>query len=89
MLLQNNLGVMELRQISRILSGEFVEEPMHVPQYCLSKLKYAPTASCDVERSFSAYKLIITNKRQQMGQSNLDKMFVIYCNSNNKYNTLE
>jgi len=32
----------------------------------IAKYKFAPTTSCDVERSFSAYKMIFAEKRQSL-----------------------
>jgi len=46
------------------------------------KYKFAPITSCDVERSFSAYKMIFGEKRQSLSIDNLEKIMVVYCNSN-------
>lgn len=46
------------------------------------KYKYAPLTSCDVERSFSAYKMIYSEKRTNLTVENLERMIVIYCNMN-------
>lgn len=48
--------------------------------YC--KYKYAPITSCDVERSFSAYKIILTDKRHSLSTDNLEKIMMIYCELN-------
>ena len=44
--------------------------------------KYAPLTSCDVERSFSAFKMVLSEKRQKLTMVSLEKIMVIYCNSN-------
>lgn len=44
--------------------------------------KYAPITSCDVERSFSAYKNIFSEKRQNLKVENLEKLLITYCNNN-------
>lgn len=46
------------------------------------KYKYAPLTSCDVERSFSAYKMIFSEKRQNLTVENLEKIIVVYCSIN-------
>lgn len=83
--LEKKAGLKELRNIVRILCGEFVQEPIQTPQHSISQFKYAPITSCDVERPFLTYKLILTDKYHQLTPSNLEKMIVIYCNSD--YNT--
>jgi hypothetical protein len=42
-------------------------------------LKYTSVASCDVERSFSAYKHILSDKRQSMTPENMEKILIVYC----------
>lgn len=46
------------------------------------KYKFSPITSCDVERSFSAYKMVFGEKRQSLSINNLEKIMVIYCNTN-------
>lgn len=71
-----------IAKIYNVLKGETIEGPEEVqPQYW-SRFKYSPITSCDVERSFSAYKLILTDKRHQFTVQNLEKTLVIYCGIN-------
>ena len=43
--------------------------------------KFAPVTSCDVERSFSLCRDILTPKRTNLTSDNLEKLLVIYFNS--------
>ena len=45
------------------------------------KIKYAPLCSIDVERSFSCYKDILSNKRESLTQANIEKLNVIRFNT--------
>jgi len=42
---------------------------------------YAPFTSCDVERSFSRYKTLLTDNRRSLTFENLRMIFVTNCNS--------
>jgi hypothetical protein len=42
---------------------------------------YAPLTTVDVERSFSLYKNILTDRRHRLTESNIEKLNVIYFNS--------
>ena len=44
-------------------------------------LKFAPSTSCDVERSFSSYKSILSDRRHSMPAQNLEKYLVLHCAS--------
>jgi len=41
---------------------------------------FAPITSCDVERSFSRHKDILSSKRHNFTAENLEKYVVVYCN---------
>lgn len=47
----------------------------------LQKTLYAPLNSSSVERSFSIMNYLLTNRRQNMSEINLEKYLVICCNS--------
>lgn len=53
-----------ISRIGQLLKGEVVENPTQVKQRCWSK-RYAAITSCDVDRSFSPYKLIVVNSLLQ------------------------
>jgi hypothetical protein len=42
-------------------------------------LKSALVTSCDVERSFSAYKLILSDRWLSMTAENMEKYLVVHC----------
>ena len=76
---KRNPDIEEIFQIGKIMRHETISSLMTVPFTLWSKYKNAPITSCDVERSFSAYKLILTDKRHQFTPENLEKNIVIYC----------
>jgi len=44
-------------------------------------LKFAPLSSVDVERSFSRFKLILSDRRQRLTEENLEKLIFIQFNN--------
>lgn len=80
--LKRNVHFSVLLKISKILKGEHVKGPREVLAHHWGKFKYAPITLCDVERFFSAYKLILTDKRHQFKIDNIEKTIVAYCNYN-------
>ena len=75
--LKRNTNFNLLSKVSDILKGANVQGPQEIPPHHWCMFKYAPITSCDVERSFSAYKLIFTDKRHQFTVNNIEKN---YCN---------
>jgi hypothetical protein len=73
-----------LRKANNILNGNFTNEshdteiPVGAEKSYI--FKYCPTTSCDVERSFSSYKTILEEKRQNFLVENIERYLVIYCN---------
>jgi len=45
------------------------------------KSLYAPLTSVDVERSFSHYKNLLTDRRHKLTNANIEKLIVIQLNS--------
>ncbi|KAF4524612.1 hypothetical protein B566_EDAN013546 [Ephemera danica] len=84
--LQKNPGFNFLKEMSQIITGNLPEN--YVKSAMLSKytntdilcMKYAPVHSMDVERSFSCFKNILTDKRHCFTQDNLEMHVVSYCN---------
>ncbi|CAH1107049.1 unnamed protein product [Psylliodes chrysocephalus] len=58
-----NEGFLFLSNVAKILNGTFSEE-LQIQPDLLSALKYAPITSVEEERSFSMYKLILSDRRQ-------------------------
>jgi hypothetical protein len=50
----------------------------------MSLLKYAPVTSCDAEKSSSAYKHILSDKRKSVTPKNMGKIVILYCASKNQ-----
>lgn len=63
--LSRNPGYDKTKRICRVLRGENVEINNMNPAE-IARKKYAPITSRDVERSFSDYKNIVTEKRQNL-----------------------
>ena len=82
-ILQKNKGFKTLQSINKILNGESDEDNFscNLTPGQISLLKYAPTTSCDVERSFSQYKAIIRSNRRSFIFENLKKYVVVACNT--------
>ncbi|KAF4531553.1 hypothetical protein B566_EDAN017698 [Ephemera danica] len=84
--LQKNPGFNLLKEMSEILTGHLPEN--YVKSAILNKytntdilsMKYAPIHSMDVERSFSCFKNILTDKRHCFTEDNLEMHVVSYCN---------
>ncbi|KAL4143890.1 hypothetical protein QTP88_006144 [Uroleucon formosanum] len=81
----NGLGVLE--KISKILDGEdsselidFSKFPDDYSSDDIVYFKYAPITSVDVERSYSAFKTILSNNRRAFEFENLRKHLIIQCN---------
>ena len=51
------------------------------PKSFLFNIKYAPLTSVEVERSFSALKNLLTDKRTSLSDENLEQLLVIQCNN--------
>ncbi|PSN41463.1 hypothetical protein C0J52_21691, partial [Blattella germanica] len=68
--------------VNKYLQGNSVELPEEIPPELVSAYKYCPITSVDVERSFSAYKLILSDKRHKFTSENLEKIMIVYCKSN-------
>jgi hypothetical protein len=68
----------------QVLNGDDVEPPEDITPEKIPLLKCAPLTSCDVERSFSAYKHILLDKRKSMNPENMEKILIVYCESKNQ-----
>lgn len=82
--LEKNKGFNTLRIISNILNGteENIDELGDLNASEMVYFKYAPITSVDVERSFSQYKNLLTDKRRSLLFENIKEMLIIQCNSN-------
>lgn len=80
--LKRNPGFHILSTVCDAINGEDVLLPKEISLANVAKYKYAPVTSVSVERSFSAYKMVLSDKRQSLTTENLEKILVMYCNAN-------
>lgn len=80
-IIDKNQGLATLRKINKILRGDSSEHLEIDDPLILSKFKFAPITSVDVERSFSVYKYILNDRRFNFTEENLEKYLIIHCNS--------
>lgn len=76
--LGKNQGFRILNSISKILSGS-EQEDFDMNPDIMAKFKYAPITSVDVERSFSAYKNILSDRRHNLTMEHLEQYLVVTC----------
>ncbi len=76
--LQRNPGHDHIKTISSVLSGTTSTIPEGMSPGDVTMFKYCPTASMDVERSFSMYN-ILSDKRQSLTKENLKKIMMCHC----------
>lgn len=80
--LMKNEGFKSLRELDVSLhdaSHQVTNTISRDPQV-LSAYSFAPLVSVDLERSFSAYKLILSDRRHQFTQENLSKHLIVMFN---------
>ena len=77
--LQRNPGYDRIKTISSVLSGTASTIPEGMGPGDVAMFKYCPTASVDVERSFSMYKNILSDKCQSLTKENLKKIITCHC----------
>ena len=80
---EKNCGYQILCKIAQILEGQNISELENVSAD-IPLFKYARLTSCDVERSFSQYKVLFCDNRQRFVMRNLETKFFVHCNSNEK-----
>jgi len=75
--LEKNPDIDKLIEISKVLDGE--EGDIDMPPNIIESMKFAPLQSCDVERSFSIYKNILTDNRINFTPENLEMYLICNC----------
>lgn len=81
-ILQNNPGFEPLCQINSFINGMGELLPETISSNVAPKFKYCPVTSVDVERSFSNYKNILTDRRHNLTTENLEKYLIVNCYKN-------
>ncbi|KAH6930191.1 hypothetical protein HPB50_011775 [Hyalomma asiaticum] len=77
--LDKNRGFYVLKQVPNVLSGTDSKIPAEIRASKVPDYKYAPLTSVDVERSFSACKQILTERRHNFKPENLEMVLVCHC----------
>lgn len=67
-------------RVQTLLTDEYIDTLSPAE---LEAFKYAPAVSCDVERTFSDYKLVLEDTRRSFVFDNLRKHVIIHCNKFN------
>ena len=76
--LDRNPGFDKMCDIGSVLSG--IQVPgLEMHPNIIKCFKFAPLTSCDVERSFSVYKGVLTDKRTSFTPENLEMYLVTHC----------
>ncbi|XP_060837117.1 uncharacterized protein LOC132919483 [Rhopalosiphum padi] len=77
---QKNQGLTILKNVAKMLKGnneiQFVD---NFSPTMVTDLQYAPVTSVDVERSFSTYKNILTDRRTKMTPEHMEQNIVVNC----------
>jgi hypothetical protein len=84
--LHQNEGYSTICKISDIRSGKqatFEEDDPEIRRNDFTFFKYAPITSCDVERSSSRYKTMLSDNRRSFLFENFTMCVIVYCNSEN------
>lgn len=78
---KRNAGYKSIVAIRKVLKGQQSNDKYvgKLSPNELTMFKYCPVTSSDVERSFSRYKGVLTEKRRSFTFENLKKHMVVYC----------
>jgi hypothetical protein len=69
--LKRNSGFPTFSSVRQVHNGDDVCPPEDIAPEKIPLLKYAPVASCDEEKSFSAYEHILSDERHSMIPENI------------------
>jgi len=82
--LERNPGYSTLCKVSDILCGNEAELGGNEQELSANELalfKFSPVTSCDVERSFSRYKVLLSDNRRSFQFDNFKMHVIIHCNT--------
>ena len=79
-ILKRNPGWTITERIARNLEGYNSAEEENLTPFEMAYLKFCLT-SCEVERTFSIYKTILSDNRASFTNENLEKYRIIHCNA--------
>jgi len=77
--LENNPGFKLVQQLAAVLDGTCSTLPTGFSPSDAASFKYCPIATADVERSFSIYKNVLSDKRHSLTKENLSKIMITNC----------
>lgn len=75
-----NKDLEKMKNIGRVLEGENDADVGEMDPQTVACFKYAPVTSVEVERSFSLFKHLLSDRRQGFKFESIKKMLVISCN---------
>ena len=76
-IVSRNPGYDTLKQICDFLDEKTIDLPRSVPHELVKHFKYSASTSVHVERSFSTYKQILSDKRHRFVPKNLEQLLVV------------
>jgi hypothetical protein len=74
--LENNPGFKLVQQLAAVLDGTCSMLLAGFSPSDAASFKYCPIATADVERSFSIYKNVLSDKRQSLTKENLSRIMI-------------
>ena len=77
--LRKNSNLEVIQHVARVQSGDSDSLPVGWMPDEVAELKFCPMTSVDVERSFSIYKHIFSDRRHNFKEENLEKVMVCNC----------
>lgn len=89
---RRNPGYQKILQLNNILETAAEPDDKFVSSLTsneILKYKFAPTTSVDVERSFSMYTSLLTDRRRKLTFENIRAHMIVYCNTFNDFEELE
>lgn len=82
--LAKNEGYKKMCVLNDFLNGHGQLLPDSIQPEAAMNFKYCPVVSVDVERTFSVYKTLLSDRRHNFTLENLEKYLIIYCFKNKK-----
>lgn len=77
--LNKNPGLEILGKVGSVLDGKGEVLPPGIGPGDAANLKFCPLASVDVERSFSVYKNVLSDRRHSLTKESLSKIMICHC----------
>lgn len=78
--LEKNSALKLMQQVNGVLQGDKNSTlPQNMSPDDLTNLKYCPLSSVDVERSFSIFKLLFSDRRGSFSEENLRQSLIVNC----------